>query len=332
MSNNKEDSSSKYDRYLSEDTELLTTTGWMNIRDITFGTLVAMRWPHGEIDFVKPDDILYKTVESAYKFTSKANTLSMIVSEDFNLIINGSIDAIPVREDNTYEGINFINSGHRKHARRYGLTYVERIKLAMNYLINNPESNLKARGHSSCFTLTNSKQIEHMVWLLEVGKIKYKKSNRLFGNGADFTIMDVDTSGIGHFENRYLKDWINFEHLSSEWCECFLSELSYWGGNRIEGKPDHYFFKNHCSNNYDLGTVQAIAALSDRTTVVKKKNNAVFGIDLNKSYLGTKGTTVIKEHIVKPTRVICIKTDRVEYVIRHNRIVSITSVFKTEIL
>lgn len=70
------------DECVTGDTELLTPTGWVNVKDVTYDTKIAQWDPEGKIEFVNPIKLSQTDVDHTYEFKDQHGYFNQRVSEN----------------------------------------------------------------------------------------------------------------------------------------------------------------------------------------------------------------------------------------------------------
>lgn len=213
----------------AEGTEVLTSTGWKNFKDISYDDMIANYWPDRSVTFEKPTDI----IESSYvgKMVNISNgRYSSLVTPNHRVVYDDYYtNTIRVKEANKV-GLNNhkIPVSGEKTTGLNSLSFRDKLKIAFQAdgtLVNN--GNFTKDGVCYRFYLKKERKINRLLDLCLSNDIRH-------------TVTDSPVSG---FKNIYIwynelfsKDFNEYDlnDVSSKWCREFINEISYYDGTPLE--------------------------------------------------------------------------------------------------
>jgi ribonucleotide reductase beta subunit family protein with ferritin-like domain len=224
----------------AEGTEILTSQGWKDFRDISYDDKIANYWEDKSITFENPSEI----IESTYKgkmvhihngrYNSLVTPNHRVVYDDYytNSIRVKRADKIGL--NNHKIPVSGIKKGGLQN-----LSVRDKLKIAFQSdgtIINN--GNFTKDGVCYRFHLKKSRKINRLIELCSSNDIRY-------------TITDSSAEGFSDiyiwYPELFDKNFNEYDlsNLSTNWCREFIHEISYYDGTPLEhGKHLRYMNTN----------------------------------------------------------------------------------------
>lgn len=266
---------------VDEETEVLTSKGWVKIPQVTTEDLVACWSADGLVEFRCPTYTITTAPSEAIEIKNRRSTLYFSPEHRLPLRVAakhsptyGQIVDVLAKDYKPSHYYNWPTGGHCSSLNNT-LSYNERIYIAIEadgHLKNDkehPHGNeerkrkryVKAGSSEERYTYTirlkKKRKIKRMLWLLQRGTLSYKLYDRNNGYVEFIIWTDVECK---HFANCFeLK-------MNSAKAGKFLDELLLWDGAR--GSTDVW----HTSKREEADFVQAIAAQCGRLAYIGEVN------------------------------------------------------------
>lgn len=255
---------------VDEDTEVLTSTGWKKIPEVTKRDMVAnYNKEDDSISFSHPIETIKTNPSKAVKISGYGAEL--FFSEDHRLPLKvaskqspsyGRVVDILAKDYTPSHYYNWINNGYNN--KKETLTYEERVYIAieadgcMTWDKDRPRGHDRVRAYNSRYDseeyrytytihLCKTRKINRMKYLLEKSGMKYKITKETSDSYCDFNI----------WSNKDLKTFSNcFDiNMGKEKALEFIEELVFWDGTYSGAVTTWYTNKPE-----EADFVQAIAA------------------------------------------------------------------------
>ena len=214
----------------TEGTQILTSEGFIDFKDLTIDHLVANWNEDKSIHFEKPSEVIKdKYTGSVYEFIGSAYSLEVTPN---HRVINYNVRNNNKLEDTLAENIGLNNrnipiNGYKLSGEKKQLSFIDKIRIAYQAdgsLVNN-NNEQTANGYCYRFSFKKKRKILQM-------------ENILLSASKDLnTYSKTETKdGYTHFYVWLKKDadkefnWVNLNEISFEWCQEFIAELKNWDG------------------------------------------------------------------------------------------------------
>lgn len=238
-----------------EGTEILTSLGWRDFREVTTDSLVAQFTDAGTIEFVHPQEV---------------------VCDDFNgELIEFKNGAIHSSVTPNHRVISFMSTtGNKKVepaettilnnrlwpvAAQTGsigeLAAIDRLRIAF-------QADGCGQFNKAVFRFKKPRKIARLEKLLIEADIRYDKIVR--ASDPDVTEFRLEAHSLPM--SKYLGEWVKLEQLTFSAARQFVKELIEWDGSR-SGEVLRYW----ATHQQNIDTVQAIAALGGYHARVPKR-------------------------------------------------------------
>lgn len=224
----------------AEGTEILTSSGWKNFKDISYDDKIANYWENKSITFEKPIDIIESHYNGKMVHINNGRYDSLITPNHRVVYEDGYTNSIRIKEAEKI-GLNNhkIPIAGEKFTGLKTLSVRDKLKIAFQAdgtLVNN--GNLTKDGVCYRFYLKKERKINRLLDLCLRNDIRH-------------TITDSTVPGFKNiyiwYNELFTKDFneYNLEDVSSEWCREFIHEISYYDGTPLEeGKSLRYMNTN----------------------------------------------------------------------------------------
>lgn len=263
-----------YEECLIEGTEVLTTDGFKDFRNLTTDDYVANYQEDGKIFFSKPSQVVsYPYSGDLIKFTQ--TNYEQIVTPNHRMVKRfpyygsrvseekkGTI-AIEEAEIASLHNYDIPVAGYHEYGNNLVFTALDAIGVAWQAdgsLVNN-QTTRTHRGYCYHLAFQREDKINRMQLLINIAGIEYTR-----------TVTHRENRVITHFyiwcDRKYDKnfDWVTLIDKHSLWFVNFLSELRFWDGSDRGkvGNKVSILFTN--TNMTAISKVQAVAALAGAQT------------------------------------------------------------------
>jgi ribonucleotide reductase beta subunit family protein with ferritin-like domain len=211
-----------------EGTEVLTSEGFIDFRDVKDDTLIANYHENGDITFTEPTEIIVGDYSGdIYRFEGQRYNLAVTPNHRMvrlNMRENGRFET-KLAEDISLHNYKAPVAGYTKGNRYREFTPLDRFRIAYQAdgTISNG-GNVTENGIMYKFYLNKERKIDRLLKIAEDGNFKFTKKE---SEDSFFNIyIWVDERIDKNF------DWIKLDEISLEWGLEFLEELTYWDGSR----------------------------------------------------------------------------------------------------
>lgn len=249
----------------SDDTSILTPSGWKFFKDLDENDLVAEVRNDGSYRFVKPSKIIHQRyVGDMHSFKDHYGKIDLLVTPNHRMILN-QLNRFNEWEERIVEAQNLTKFGNYKQKMirsakaqnsHKQLSNLERLKIAFQ-ADGSYCTNMKT---SIRFSFSKQRKIDRLISILDRLDLEYKiypLADRRF----EFNIkIDADIMSKSF-------DWVDISNLSYEWCQGFIEELSHWDSSIRSAKR----FKFDTTNK-NVADIVEIIAISANKGVFRKTN------------------------------------------------------------
>lgn len=267
-------------------TEVLTTEGWMDIKNVTNRNLVASFDENLKIIFDCPLNIISKHVDNGlHHLSGKDHSAFITPGHRIALFENGNKEmTFKESKDVSYNNSSLrfpVSSGVPLDEMSYNkfLKPIERLRIAIQAdghkrFYVNVDNEKKLRGASKGkveydLTFTKERKKERLESILnELGdEVEYKVNTTPLGV-TTYTIYMDDKYDYKSFD--WVLDEIHFNE--TDWYRGFISELPYWDGTYLENKKNCKIkYSTTDKNNADIAQLVG--------TLAGYKSNLIVSID-----------------------------------------------------
>lgn len=251
----------------SEDTEILTKTGWK-----TFGALVGedkvAQWSEGRgIEFVKPLEVVWQDYEGEMVHVA-TNTVDQLITPNHRVLIQSyctkKYSVQEAKDLYNESSSNRIPTGGFYRGEKTADENVLRLAVATQ-----ADGYLEKDSSAIRFTFVREDKIQRMLNMLEKIGGDYTK-NTFKRKGRTETTVRVKAGSLAKEVRGFLNSDKSLSektlHLDLVSREAILDEISYWDGTKTKGGQIVLDLK--CERT--IKTLQTICHLSGRTCNVKK--------------------------------------------------------------
>jgi len=308
---------------LSNDTELLTPTGWLTISKVTKETLVAQYSIDGYINFTRPNYIRLEKPEKAIHIYNKQGHYDQLVGIDhavpYIYTPTSEFKVMPANRVTRNWERKYLHTGTLVSGSITALSPVDRLRIAFQ-----ADGSINYSGKDSdyiVFRFAKERKIERLHSLLKATNIDYK------------TCLDKDGQTRFNFSASpgfYEKDfsWLDLTHVSQSWCLEFIEELSHWDSTIRES--EHFSCGYWNNRKLAIDRVQAVATLAGYKTCLSVQTydnpnwQISYRLNINSGSKSTQGSNLITEIIDYNDLMYGVRVDTNMLVMRRNDAVSIT--------
>ena len=315
----------------SEDTEILTPSGWKLFKDLD-NDLVAQYNIKGEIEFVFPTDFIKSTSDKMYEIKNSRGSYNQFITPDHRVVysrFNGTIQEKTADKIKPNGRMKFPVSGIKINGEN-NLSFLERFLIAYQAdgCFGKKNNTGKTKGYRKVyFSFKKDRKKERFQWILDNLKLEYKKTESKSRLGFTTWYVQVPINLPKTFE------WVNLNTISGIWCREFLIELSNWDCH-ILSDCTLISYSSKIKLNVDI--VQAICALTGYSSkyllVEKNKENSNWSnshvLYIRPCYSFT-GQQINKNLVEQKQNVYCVSVPSGMIVVRRNNCVCISGNCKT---
>lgn len=249
------------DECYSDDTELLTNSGWKLFKDLSLNDTVAQYdQDTKEISFVSPynytkfhytgDMCAYKTEKCAFDF---------LVTPNHRMLTTDGIDCKvqEAKDLKSHYRVKLPVSGFSQ-VEGEGLSPTDRLLIAFQADGSMPKGSNRSGelcGYRRCqISLSRPRKIKRLNKILAASKHNYWVAD----GGKPVYHIDFPFGQV----TKSFRDWVALDTRSAKWCDQFMQELVEWDGHRKT--ESRFYYSSTVKENVDC--VQAIAALAGYCT------------------------------------------------------------------
>ena len=339
------------DEALTDDHELLTPFGWVNISEVDENTTVAQyNKDDGTIEFVKPVKVSHHHEDRTWLFESEQGHVRQHVSPHHRMFLQRRgyekdsiympevIEAEDLKQSRLNGYSRFVNTGLKKTGNRNTLTTEERLMIAISAdgsydtTTINHNGELRRTGEISGtvpvrFSFSKQRKIDRLCSLAEdagwdirfykstprSGEVKEKKNISLYVP-VEYVDRDKKLSTLGPLDD-----------VTYEWCRDFIDEIAKWDGYDAESRITWGSVRED-----EARFVQSVAALAGyrthwRTIVDDRKEtfSDYHRLQIHKK-MNWSGGNAVKKIESGPAEVYCVQVPSTFLVTRNQGSVTIT--------
>jgi len=330
---------------LTGEHEVLTTTGWKRIDDITKDDKVA-QWNYDDksITFTNPDDIIVKEYSGKlYHFKNDVNNISQIVTENHRLPLvypYKKTEYQPPKwklasEIKLHGGNAIPTSGFIKKTGK-GMSPLERLYVAVQAdgsLCSEKYTGSRTGKLHYRFGFHKERKIERLKYLCKLANLELaeiKSNNKKCRN----FLVYVPVESYNHLAKTF--DWFNIGEISYEWAIDFLDEIKYWDGNVTKKHKRTRYISGNKSCVDKVITIAHLIGHRGHLTIIPERNGVLMPggclSDTKESYqVHITDREYVVGNVISKTeidnflgKVYCLSVPSGYFLVKHNDIISIT--------
>lgn len=286
------------DECYSEDTSILTPSGWKLFKDLTSEDMVAQFDPKTkEVTFVKPSRIVSHEIDdTVIEYGGDKLAYRSKVTKGHRVLWRNSDNYKYGNKEYTFTVAKEFNPNQHKIAPVSGykvtgqskLTPKERFCIAMQAdgFISERYTGSRVGTRPVEFSFAKQRKIKRFREILSLVGYEYSEwEEPKRGNKNKKTCFKVNVP-ITDVISKEFKTWVNLEEKSSDWCKEFILELSNWDGNiPKKGSGNYTYYSTVNPENAEI--VQAIASLCGKwaTKSIQIDNRKETFSDIHRVYI-----------------------------------------------
>jgi len=317
------------DECYSDDTEILTNTGWKLFQDLIPADKVAQYdSDNGEISFVKPSRYIKKHKhEKLIHFYQEKGGIDLLVTQNHDILYqyHGAATKSGLKakaKDFKGQYRNKLILAGTKITGETLLTPEERILIALQADGNIPSAANRTGercGHRKvCFQLKKERKITRLLKLLNSSEFEWQQSK---SSKEGFTTIYVDIP-ITYPITKKFSEWVNLEEVNSQWASEFIEEVLNWDGNDKEGDGSVIYYSSVEKSNVDI--LQALCTLCNRKSsyFIQKDDRKETYRDVHRILIWKQDVTptgsLLKEEVDYDGYVYCVTVPKGNVIVRRN--------------
>lgn len=249
----------------TEGTEVLTSKGWVDFKDITKISEIAQvdLNKNLQVSFVNPINIINKKIDgNIIRISSKSNRFKYFseVTENHDIVIkncnkrnNYKIKAKDLELKSSFE---IPTSGYKTDGLN-NLSNLEKFKIAFQADGYNKARSLNPKFQTIVFGFSKEWKIERLTNLVKELKFEYSLYKDLKSNINHKDAIKITVKVPLDIELDKTFDWINLKTINRNWVREFIHEISLWDGWAVE---DCIRYSN--TNKKAIDKIQSLCAVS----------------------------------------------------------------------
>jgi ribonucleotide reductase beta subunit family protein with ferritin-like domain len=255
-----------------EETELLTSTGWVNVKDITEDMLLAnYDITTRKITFEKPTKIhKYRYSGNMHHYQSKNTDIMVTPNHDLITIHPQSRKVTKRKSEKSKLGKNYLYPVSGVVEGDETISFMDRLIIALQAdgsIFDACPSSVNYKRNDCCVNFKKQRKIERMDWILSnIKDIKYK---RKMENGyVKYNIHLPEYIDVHSIKNL---DYFDITKINSTQAQEILKEVLFWDGSKC-------IYYN--TNKKAIDKIQAIGVLSGNMSTqigINRKENDMVG-------------------------------------------------------
>ena len=309
---------------LVPETEVLTSSGWKAIPEVTTDDFVACyNKDTSEIIFSHPKATIERDHKGKmYEFDSL--NFHQIVTPGHRMLVRSNDNPVEFVEAEKvdYNHSNAaITSGLLESGHNISMTTEERLKLAL--CLGGVVSDIKEKSVVITMTTQSEDQFKHVYSVAEAyGRPMFVKNDPVYEN---IRTVSVELPGTLQDVREWwtLEGWVDLNNISDEWCLQFIRDLVELQDAIC--KLDGFTVESHIEKNIDI--IQAVVTLGEHRAV---KYQAIGDDGVHSYMLAISAPSHVMGDKIKKTefdydgKVYCLNTTTGAFVVRSNGVVSVS--------
>lgn len=232
----------------SEDTQILTKSGWKYFKDLNKDEEVAQVLENGEYEFTKPLKYYNKKYDGEMiKYYDFYGKVDLLVTPNHRMVFDkgNGFEIQEAKDCNFYWKKNVVRSAKAKNNNKK-LLPLEALKIAFQ-----ADGSYTTSGNKIRFLFSKERKIERLKLILNNANISFNVYN-LSDNRVEFNVNINSDDFLKNFS------WIDISNLDGNWCKEFIEELSYWDATRRH--ENRFKFDTTNKNVIDIVEIIALSA------------------------------------------------------------------------
>ena len=269
-----------------EGTEVLTSEGWVDFRDLSDDAIVAQVSMEGELSFTKHCGITRDFHEGVlYEWSNKAIHTSVTPNHRCVEILdhknfggrNGKWNIVKA-QDLTQGNRLWPVAATSAHGATTDLSPMDRLRIAFQ------ADGYMRSANRVTFHFSKARKISRISEILDACGLEYE----CMTYPSDPAKTQVHIRTPLRLSKR-LADWVKLSEVSDSWAQQFIEELVHWDGNiKADG---NYRWSCHDADGENMGLVQAIAVIAGRHGRISGPEMSL----VNRSYVSPETANLIKK-------------------------------------
>lgn len=228
-----------------EGTEVLTTKGWVDFRDITKDSkIIQYNTRTNNMSVVNPTSI-YSSSYSGNLHCLDNGTYSAKLSPDHRILYYNKNNNLIVKRIGEISGFNsnmLLPFTGKLIGIERSISYFDRLKIAIQAdgskrFWKNSDGKRIERGIANGvvtyeISLKKDRKKERLIEILKNNTFNYRQFNT---NRGGYLKIEIDIP-VDLDKDFKTFDWVDLSNKGSEWCEEFIQELAEWDGYKLNNK------------------------------------------------------------------------------------------------
>jgi len=282
----------------SEDTEIITPTGWKTFGELKVGEFVG-QWNNGKIEFVEPTNIVWQDYEGEM-ISFKNQSVDLLVTPNHRMMFFDARRPEKMRVKYAKDFVGKFNNSLRFH--NSGTVVSEGLGLSCAEIgfIVAAQADSWFNGKSYSFEFSKERKIVAFRELCKQLGICVNETNGKGGTTSRFFVHKDKVKFVENYLSSEKKFTSNLCSMSVDEARVFIEEVSRWDGT--VNRHGAIVFDTTCKESRDIVSTVAILAGFKVTDNTYKDRVTPFGLStLHRSYISkeTQGVNVPvakKEH------------------------------------
>ena len=242
-----------------EGTEVLTSEGWIDFRDLADDAVVAQVSMEGELSFTKHcgitrdfhDGVLYEWSNKAIHTSVTPNHRCVEILDHKNFGVNNGKWNIVRANELTQNNRLWPVAATSAHGTATELSPMDRLRIAFQ-----ADGYMRSANRVS-FHFSKARKISRIKEILDACGLEYECVT--YPSAPAKTQVHIRTPLR---LSKRLANWVKLSEVSGSWAQQFIEELVQWDGNiKADG---NYRWSCHDADGENMGLVQAIAVIAGR--------------------------------------------------------------------
>ena len=226
---------------VEKNVELLTTDGWVAIKDITLDSIIAQfDLETEEITFSKPlHKTYYKYKGQMYKVIDDRKNVYQNVRLGHDLVVrakSGKLlkEVVELSKFNPYKTIPVTGTKYTG-AKKFTALDAFLVALQADGYVDVKRNGKYTRKQTYSFSFNKQRKIDRLTTILTDLKVEYKIYYSK--NGYTTFVVKIDKANV--CAKNF--DWINLIDISTEYAQQFIEELKHWDGYIPKDRDSFYY-------------------------------------------------------------------------------------------